>query len=270
MAQITGDTAAEVNVKAIELVMKRGAIRETRNEATRELLDVSMRITRPLSALNMGIDDRGLVMGIGYVEGLMLVGQCSVPEWLADRWSVFETWVDDGVLTGSYGVRAHGAVRHVVSELKRSPMTRRAVLTINNTHRDLAAPSSDVPCTLSLQFLLRDGELHMIATMRSNDLWLGLPYDMIMFVMLQAAIARELRVRVGRYVHHAGSAHVYRKHWELTDGLRPAKRIELQGGDVWAAETVGDIGAWCRRTLMNPQAATAGSPFESMVTEALR
>lgn len=67
----------------------------------------------------------------------------------------------------------------------------------------------DLPCTISLQFLLRNGKLDCIATMRSNDAIWGLTYDMFSFSMIQEYIARRLGVELGRYYHNAGSLHVY-------------------------------------------------------------
>ena len=56
---------------------------------------------------------------------------------------------------------------------------------IINIWRENPRSSKDIPCTLSLQFFLREASdqlwLHTIATMRSNDAWLGVPYDTFNF-----------------------------------------------------------------------------------------
>lgn len=124
---------------------------------------------------------------------------------------------------GAYGP-ALLYIEDVVKELKASPDSRRAVVAPWNTQRDsVVDPSNpDKPCTLSLQFLRREGyssgdlkevgdRLHLIVTMRSNDTWLGMPYDMFCFMALQRLVARLLGVSPGRYIHQVGSLHLYEK-----------------------------------------------------------
>jgi thymidylate synthase len=67
----------------------------------------------------------------------------------------------------------------------------------------------DIPCTLSVQFVLRQERLYAITTMRSNDLWLGFPYDVFCFSTLQRLFAYTLGVDVADYVHNVGSMHLY-------------------------------------------------------------
>lgn len=64
-------------------------------------------------------------------------------------------------------------------------------------------------CATTLQLMIRDGRLQAIATMRSNDVILGLPYDVFLFSMLQELMAVELNLEVGAYHHFVGSLHIY-------------------------------------------------------------
>jgi thymidylate synthase len=45
--------------------------------------------------------------------------------------------------------------------------------------------------------------------MRSNDVFLGLPYDVFNFTMLQELMAVELGIELGSYIHFAASLHLY-------------------------------------------------------------
>lgn len=93
--------------------------------------------------------------------------------------------------------------------LKANPDTRQAVIHIKEA-RDLRTnPTKDVNCTIALQFILRNNKLDLIVTMRSNDLWLGLPYDLFNFTCMQIQMAMELGVEIGTYYHNAGSLHLY-------------------------------------------------------------
>jgi len=67
----------------------------------------------------------------------------------------------------------------------------------------------DIPCTVSWQFLIRNNALDMVCTMRSNDVWLGMPYDVFVNTTIQAFLAHKLDVQLGRYYHQVGSLHLY-------------------------------------------------------------
>ena len=91
--------------------------------------------------------------------------------------------------------------------------SRRAVININTPHPEVIK-TKDEPCTISLQFFVRDGALNMTTVMRSNDIWFGTPYDVIYFTTLQQILASRLGVKVGIYTHFAGSFHVYDRNIE--------------------------------------------------------
>jgi hypothetical protein len=91
---------------------------------------------------------------------------------------------------GAYGPRVVDQLRYVVDTLVADPDTRQAAIEI---WRPNPRESKDVPCTLVVQWLLRDGKLHCVDTMRSSDAWLGWPYDVFNFSMLSAYVALRLR-----------------------------------------------------------------------------
>jgi thymidylate synthase len=86
--------------------------------------------------------------------------------------------------------------------------SRQAVLHIKTAEDK---PSKDVNCTVCLQFLIREGKLHATVYMRSNDIWMGFPYDVFSFTALQCKMAMELGVGIGTYTHIAGSLHLYER-----------------------------------------------------------
>lgn len=97
---------------------------------------------------------------------------------------------------------------HVKNLLKSNPGTRQAVINIKEPNDK---PSKDVNCTVSLQFFIRDGKLYMTTNMRSNDLWMGFPYDVFQFSFMQVLMSMELGVELGTYTHIAGSLHLYKR-----------------------------------------------------------
>jgi thymidylate synthase len=100
----------------------------------------------------------------------------------------------------------------VIDALNADKDTRQAVMTI---WRPNPRPSKDIPCTVSVQFLIRDGLLHVVDTMRSSDLWLGWPYDIFNFSMLARYVICHLKQKpeLGVIVLQAGSAHLYEQNW---------------------------------------------------------
>lgn len=94
--------------------------------------------------------------------------------------------------------------------LQTNPSTRQAILHIKEPRNLIENPTKDVNCTLTLQFILRNNKLDLIVNMRSNDIWLGLPYDLFNFTCMQIQMAMELDVEVGTYYHNVGSLHLYR------------------------------------------------------------
>jgi thymidylate synthase len=109
---------------------------------------------------------------------------------------------------GAYGPALLEQLRYVIDTLQRDPDTRQAVV---NIWRERPPETKDVPCTLSWQFLLRDGKLHCNATMRSSDAWLGWPYDVFNFTMVTWLVALHLGEGVvpGKLTLTAGSQHIY-------------------------------------------------------------
>lgn len=132
----------------------------------------------------------------------------------------------------TYGPRAAWQLKSVYEMLHHDPESRQAIIQVYQPE-DLHKGYPDCPCTMSLQFLIRrddweEPRLHLVATMRSNDIWFGTPIDVFMFTFLQRQMAASLRVKLGTYTHQAGSFHVYEQHWDqIYQMLGKADRSEL-------------------------------------------
>lgn len=108
---------------------------------------------------------------------------------------------------GAYGPRLSGELQHCVTALRLDPSTRQAVATVWKSG-DLIHVG-DKPCTIFMQFLIRDEKVELHTTMRSNDVWLGTPYDVFAFTQIQQTVAYALEREAGRYIHNATSLHLY-------------------------------------------------------------
>lgn len=128
----------------------------------------------------------------------------------------------DGTVNSNYGYCIHDKFdfdqwEFVKDILSKDPSSRQAIVHIKEP-RDLRTnPTKDLNCTIALQFLVRNGALHLITTMRSNDVWLGLPYDVFNFTCMQIRMAMELGLDIGVYYHNAGSLHLYKNDLEKVE-----------------------------------------------------
>ena len=121
---------------------------------------------------------------------------------------------DDGkTVNSNYGYciqKKYGfdQLEYVYNLLATSSSSRQAVIHIKEPNNQ---SSKDVNCTVCLQFFVRDNKLYMTTYMRSNDLWLGFPYDVFQFCNLQILLSMRLGVELGTYTHIAGSLHLYER-----------------------------------------------------------
>lgn len=115
---------------------------------------------------------------------------------------------DDGeYFAGAYGPPFRDQLPYVLNCLRADSYSRQAVISI---WRPRPYSSKDIPCTVSLQFLIRHNRIHTIATMRSSDAWLGWVYDVHNFSCISAFIALHLKgVELGALFLTAGSQHLY-------------------------------------------------------------
>ena len=98
--------------------------------------------------------------------------------------------------------------------LRDNPGSRQAVIHLKPPRNVIDDPTKDLPCTVSLQFFIRNGKLFMTTYMRSNDIWMGFPYDVFQFTCMQIYLAMRLNVDLGTYTHIAGSLHLYKRNFK--------------------------------------------------------
>lgn len=149
---------------------------------------------------------------------------------------------------GAYGPRIFGEMAskkrdgssewdRVIHTLREREGSRNALVQIY-ANSDADPNNSDKPCTCTIQFAVRNGQLFMHTHMRSNDAFFGLPHDIFTFTMLQEIAARELSVGLGRYTHSVSSLHLYHDS-AATEG-RPAN-TSTSGAEAYYREGFHDF-----------------------------
>jgi thymidylate synthase len=98
----------------------------------------------------------------------------------------------------------------------------------------------------------------MNTVMRSNDAYLGLPYDMFQFTQLQLSLARALSVDAGWYRHTALSLHIY------VDDIEAAEKIEAPTDtDDFQPQGIGHTGDNFTTTMKRARRLACGHDLEA-------
>ena len=130
---------------------------------------------------------------------------------------------DNGeTLAGAYGVRFVAQLGYVVGKL-RDRNTRQATITLWTPN---PAPSKDLPCSIALDFKIREGRLNTHVFMRSSDIWLGLPYDAFSFTVMTCRVLERLNTMMksetilpGTLYITAASSHLYEKDFDAAKAI---------------------------------------------------
>ena len=214
---IPADTLDDLLRRIFEkLLRSKNHINPTRGPA-RELTGVLLKITHPRARLSRTEKKGRLFSALG--ELLWYLAKTNDVRFVSYYVGRYKKETDDGkTIWGGYGPRLFDMKRiglkgidqlaNVVELLKRNPDSRRAVVQLFDAS-DIAKKHTDIPCTCTLQFMIRRQRLHMLTNMRSNDAFIGLPHDIFAFTMLQEIMARELHVEMGAYKQTVGSLHLY-------------------------------------------------------------
>jgi thymidylate synthase len=79
--------------------------------------------------------------------------------------------------------------------------------------------AKDVPCTLAIEFRLRNGKLNARVIMRSQDILWGMANDLPTFSFLQEIVAQLLLAEMGTLTVSVGSFHVYESRMQMFNAI---------------------------------------------------
>ena len=122
---------------------------------------------------------------------------------------------DDGIsLNGAYGHRMQvhfelDQLELAINLLNDKPETRRCVITLFAPSDLVNKDSLDVPCNTSVYLKIKNNNLDLTVVNRSNDIYLGIPYNVFVFNVIQKYVAYRLGLQVGIQRHFTDSLHLY-------------------------------------------------------------
>ena len=153
-------------------------------------------------------------------------------------------------------------VRQLIDGLKRDPNGRRHIISAWNVGDlgDMALP----PCHILQQYYVsKDGKLSCHFQMRSNDVFLGNPFNVASYALLTHMIAQVCDLGVGELIMSIGDAHIYLNHIEqvkeqLTREPLPPPKLwlnpDIKDIDKFTMDDIKLIGYQCHPPIKAPMA----------------
>lgn len=238
---ITGSDINTIYPQLIKHLLANGKESSPRGKGVIELPNVGFLLENSRKSI-ITIKSRKLNYAYAAIEmlGLLREGKLNVEPytWYNSNMKNFLHPVH-GTWDGSYAHRIYmyNQMEEMYKILKADPNSRRAVIAFYNPKHDFHDyESRDICCTLSLIFSVRDGALNLTCTMRSNDIMLGLPYDLTQFTFLQSVLSTWLGISVGWYYHFTANLHAYEEHFEKLKEIAEDKEVSTK----WEAMTRWD------------------------------
>lgn len=113
----------------------------------------------------------------------------------------------------------------LIKSIRLDPTSRRHILTTWNPAE--LKNSCLPPCHILAQFHCTGFLLHCTVYMRSVDLCLGLPSDVVLYALLTELVAKEVGYSVGTLTFSFGDAHVYENHINEFMGVQALRTPKL-------------------------------------------
>lgn len=148
-------------------------------------------------------------------------------KWLQERGvRIWDAWADEnGDLGPVYGKqwvswdapdgRQINQIAEVIEQIRSKPDSRRHIVMAWNVGEidRMALP----PCHMFFQFWVGAGRLSCHLYVRSNDLFLGAPFNIAEYALLTHLVAQQCDLDVGELVYTIGDAHLYLNHLDQVD-----------------------------------------------------
>ena len=203
---VRGRTLPEAYHESLRLLEREGVVTPCPDySTTQKELSMTLHITEPL--------------GEPRISRLFIGGFRELEQY---RQEMLDGILDFEIERGNWAYTYHSRIAEqlpfLLSELRRNPDTRRAVLQVRDWRHDALPGNSNPACLQHIQFFIRDGALHCKVLFRSNDACEATFMNAFALICLQERIAAELGVRMGSYTHRANSYHCYEKDFGLLRG----------------------------------------------------
>jgi len=135
--------------------------------------------------------------------------------WVNEQTSIWKEFTDkNNEIPTAYGYRwsqafGYDQIDNIITKLSLDDSSRQQVLLSWDPRVDNREAASNIPCPLMYIINIIDDKLNIHLTLRSNDVWLGLPYDVMTACLLGRALANTLEVGLGSLHYSIAHMHLY-------------------------------------------------------------
>lgn len=140
----------------------------------------------------------------------------------------------------AFTVRETDQLMNLVNGLKTDPMSRRHIICWWNPGEIDQGMMALPACHAFAQFYVNDNkELSCMATIRSNDLFLGNPFNVASYALLTHMLSQVCGLGVNELVISIGDAHIYANHFDAVN--EQLSRNPLPLPTLWLNPDITDI-----------------------------
>jgi thymidylate synthase len=129
-------------------------------------------------------------------------------------------------------------ITQVIDQIRRNPNSRRLMVTAMNIADypdDRLSPNENAfrgkmalaPCHAFFQFYVAEGKLSCLLYCRSQDTFLGTPFNWASYALLTHMIAQQCNLGVGELIWTAGDCHIYKNHLKAVETLLSREPLPL-------------------------------------------
>ncbi len=227
MILFSGNTANEAWQQAYKAIRetKLTTIQPSRLGVTSEILHACINISNPRERW-ISIREPAINPSFAVAEFFWILRGSSDANFINNWFPNLHLYQGKGSqYVGAYGYRikhnlGFDQLERAYQVLKNKPESRQVVIQIWDSKKDFPyengeSRSSDIPCNVSSLPKIRNNKLEWLQVLRSNDIFRGLPYNIVQFSLLQEVLAGWLNIEVASYNQISDSLHLYHHDLEV-------------------------------------------------------
>lgn len=190
--------------------------------------------------------------------------------WLRNKCKIWDQFVEDDGLTisNAYGYRwrkhfGRDQIKQAIIALQDDPSDRQILISTWDPRLDGLGNQGvkNTPCPTHFTFSIVNGKLCTALFIRSSDVFVGLPYDVMGHAILTDMIAAELKIRPDSMHITLAHPHIYEKHIEdaiislenpQVISCVPYLKVPLSAAEINPDNYIERIAAATASTTMNP------------------
>ncbi|WP_436867119.1 thymidylate synthase [Bacillus fungorum] len=219
---IYGESVDELVKQSIEYILKNGEKIHVRAGKALQSYGVNYILTNPRNRLHCV--RKGAIQYLCRELLAYFKGSLKASDGLAQASKFWMTLVnEEGNINSNYGYYVfhedvdgvNNQYGWVIKRLLDNPDSRRAIININQNYHK--SDTKDFPCTVAIQFFIKNNYLNCEVMSRSTDVITGLPYDMGFFSFVHELVFQDLveqkysNLKIGNTVMKTSFTQIYDK-----------------------------------------------------------